>query len=72
LGQGDLAVTDPSVERFPWEERIRLRRLAVAAADGGFASREGVRGVSASITAKRVPLVSSGHAAAWVAAGGIH
>jgi hypothetical protein len=39
---------------------------------GGFASRNGVRGVTASISAERRPAVSSGHAAAWIGVGGIH
>jgi hypothetical protein len=39
---------------------------------GGLASRGGVRGVSASIVAQRLPTVTSGHAAAWVGVGGIH
>jgi hypothetical protein len=39
---------------------------------GGYASRAGVRGVSASISAQRVPRVSTGHAAAWIGVGGIH
>jgi hypothetical protein len=39
---------------------------------GGFASRDGVRGVAASISAERRPTVSSGHAAAWIGVGGIH
>jgi hypothetical protein len=36
---------------------------------GGYASREGVHGVAASIAAMRRPTVSSGHAAAWVGVG---
>ena len=39
---------------------------------GGFASRDGVRGVTASIVAQRRPSVSTGHAAAWVGVGGVH
>jgi hypothetical protein len=39
---------------------------------GGYASRDGVRGVSASVAAERPPTVASGHAAAWVGVGGIH
>lgn len=39
---------------------------------GGFASRDGVSGIAASISAARLPVVSSGHAAAWVGVGGIH
>jgi hypothetical protein len=38
----------------------------------GYASRAGVRGVVASISATRVPTVASGHAAAWVGVGGAH
>jgi hypothetical protein len=38
----------------------------------GFASREGVRGVAASITATELPTVASGHAAAWIGVGGVH
>lgn len=38
----------------------------------GFASQEGVRGASATITATGLPTVSSGHAAAWVGVGGVH
>jgi hypothetical protein len=39
---------------------------------GGYASREGVHGVAASIAASRRPAVASGHAAAWVGVGGVH
>jgi hypothetical protein len=39
---------------------------------GGYATRAGVRGVAASIAAKRFPKVTSGHAAAWVGVGGVH
>jgi hypothetical protein len=39
---------------------------------GGFASRDGVRGVTASVTARRRPTVTTGHAAAWVGVGGVH
>jgi hypothetical protein len=39
---------------------------------GGYASRDGVRGVTASIAAEHLPAVASGHAAAWVGVGGIH
>lgn len=39
---------------------------------GGYASRGGVHGIAASITASRVPSVPSGHAAAWVGVGGVH
>ena len=38
----------------------------------GFASREGVRGVAASLTATELPTVASGHAAAWIGVGGVH
>jgi len=38
----------------------------------GYASRDGVTGVAASIKAVRIPSVESGHAAAWVGVGGIH
>ena len=38
---------------------------------GGLASREGVRGVAASVSAARTPAVGSGHAAAWVGVGGV-
>jgi hypothetical protein len=39
---------------------------------GGYASREGVHGVAATVAALSVPRVSSGHAAAWVGVGGLH
>ena len=39
---------------------------------GGYASRDGVKGIAAAISAARLPSVSSGHAAAWVGVGGIH
>lgn len=38
----------------------------------GYASRDGVTGVAASINAVRTPSVESGHAAAWVGVGGVH
>jgi hypothetical protein len=38
----------------------------------GFATREGVHGVAASITATKLPTVASGHAAAWIGVGGVH
>jgi hypothetical protein len=39
---------------------------------GGYASRAGVTGIAASVAARDVPTVTSGHAAAWVGVGGIH
>jgi hypothetical protein len=39
---------------------------------GGFASRDGVHGITASVVAQRRPAVSTGHAAAWVGVGGVH
>ena len=39
---------------------------------GGYASRDGVRGIAASVAATRAPTVASGHAAAWVGVGGVH
>ena len=39
---------------------------------GGYASRAGVHGVAATISATHAPTVTSGHAAAWVGVGGIH
>jgi hypothetical protein len=39
---------------------------------GGYASRDGVHGITAEIAAQRLPRVSSGHAAAWIGVGGIH
>ncbi len=39
---------------------------------GGYASREGVRGIAATVVAPEAPHVSSGHAAAWVGVGGMH
>jgi hypothetical protein len=39
---------------------------------GGYASRDGVRGVAASIAATTAPTVTSGHAAGWVGVGGVH
>jgi hypothetical protein len=39
---------------------------------GGYASRDGVQGVTASIAATHRPTVASGHAAAWVGVGGVH
>jgi hypothetical protein len=39
---------------------------------GGYASRDGVQGVAASIASIRQPAVASGHAAAWVGVGGVH
>ena len=38
----------------------------------GYAGRDGVSGVAATISASVLPLVSSGHAAAWVGVGGTH
>jgi hypothetical protein len=38
----------------------------------GYASREGVDGIAATIGALRMPSVQTGHAAAWVGVGGIH
>ncbi len=38
----------------------------------GYASRNGVDGVAARISALRMPSVQTGHAAAWVGVGGIH
>jgi hypothetical protein len=39
---------------------------------GGYASRDGVQGVAASVAASRKPSVASGHAAAWIGVGGVH
>jgi hypothetical protein len=38
---------------------------------GGYASRGGVRGVAATLTALRTPTVATGHAAAWIGVGGV-
>ena len=38
----------------------------------GYAGREGVNGVAATISAPALPAVWTGHAAAWVGVGGIH
>jgi hypothetical protein len=38
----------------------------------GYASRDGVHGIAATITSLGKPAVGSGHAAAWVGVGGIH
>jgi hypothetical protein len=38
----------------------------------GYAGRDGVSGVAATISASALPAVWSGHAAAWVGVGGIH
>jgi hypothetical protein len=49
-----------------------LRRQCNAGyAYAGYASRDGVRGAAATITALRRPQVATGHAAAWVGVGGI-
>jgi hypothetical protein len=39
---------------------------------GGYASRDGVAGIAASVAARGVASVASGHAAAWVGVGGVH
>lgn len=38
----------------------------------GYAGRDGVSGVAATISASALPVVSSGHAAAWIGVGGTH
>ena len=39
---------------------------------GGYATREGVHGVVATVSASEQPRVATGHAAAWVGVGGVH
>lgn len=47
-------------------------QCAAGYAYAGYASRDGVRGVAATISARKQPSIDTGHAAAWVGVGGIH
>jgi len=49
-----------------------VRRCTPGYSYAGYAGRDGVRGVAATISAPALPAVWTGHAAAWIGVGGIH
>ena len=70
LAVASMIVSPSWVSASP--SKANVRACARGYSYAGFASREGVRGAAASITATDLPTVWSGHAAAWVGVGGVH